>query len=390
MSDRRTLFPHQVKGLSLLRQSYLAGNRRIGLQSPTGSGKSVTMATITREAVIKGNTVLTTVPFTTLVDQMVAMYWSEGIRQVGVMQGKHPLTNGLMPVQVATLQTLARREIEQPSIVLVDEFHINFKLIGDLMARWPNTLFIGFSATPGTKGLGRIWQDLVTPTTTEELMTTVNPLTGRPFLSPFKVYAADHPDLSGIRTVAGDYHEGQLSERMSSVKLIADAAHTWKTQALGRPTLAFCVDRAHASKVHEQYCAASIHAEYVDAFTPRLEREAIRKRMESGETEVAVNIGTLTTGTDWPFIACIQLCRPTKSKMLFKQIVGRGLRDHPGKDHCLVLDHSDSTQRLGFVTDIERNGLDDGTAPTASARKERDTGMPQLPLPHVRGHQPLP
>jgi superfamily II DNA or RNA helicase len=286
MSDRRALFPHQVKGLSLLRQSYLAGNRRIGLQSPTGSGKSVIMATITREAVIKGKTVLTTVPFTTLVDQMVAMYWSEGIHQVGVMQGKHPLTNGLMPVQVATLQTLARRELKQPGIVLVDELHINFKLIGDLMARWPDTLFIGFSATPGTKGLGRIWQDLVTPTTTEELMATVNPLTGRSFLAPFKVYAADHPDLSGIRTVAGDYHEGQLSDRMSSVKLIADAVQTWKAKAAGRPTLVFCVDRAHADKVHQQYVAAGIRAEYVDAFTPRPDREAIRKRMESGETVI--------------------------------------------------------------------------------------------------------
>jgi DNA repair protein RadD len=69
----------------------------------------------------------------------------------------------------------------------------------------------------------------------------------------------------------------------------------------------------------------------------------------------------LTTGVDWD-VRCIVLARPTKSEMLFVQMVGRGLRKAEGKDHCLILDHSDNHSRLGFVTDIHHDTLDDGKA----------------------------
>lgn len=67
-----------------------------------------------------------------------------------------------------------------------------------------------------------------------------------------------------------------------------------------------------------------------------------------------------TTGVDWD-VRCIILARPTKSEMLFVQIVGRGLRTAEGKDYCLLLDHSDNHTRLGFVTDIIHDKLHDGT-----------------------------
>ena len=110
---------------------------------------------------------------------------------------------------------------------------------------------------------------------------------------------------------------------------------------------------------------------YQDAFTKDEEREAIRRAFHNGELEVVCNVGTLTTGIDWD-VRCISLCRPTKSDMLFVQIVGRGLRTAPGKDHCLILDHSDNHQRLGFVTDIDASYtmLKEGKAPQHSDRTE--------------------
>lgn len=71
------------------------------------------------------------------------------------------------------------------------------------------------------------------------------------------------------------------------------------------------------------------------------------------------NVGTLTTGIDWD-VRCIVLARPTKSEMLFVQMIGQGLRTAEGKEDCLILDHSDSHLRLGFVTDIHHEVLDDG------------------------------
>jgi Helicase conserved C-terminal domain len=238
-----------------------------------------------------------------------------------------------------------------------------------MMERWPDVVFVGLTATPGTKGLGKIWDDLVTPTSTNDLIAAG-------LLSDSRTFAHSHPDLSGIATVAGDYHEGQLSERMQKPTLVADTVDCLKKFRGGRPTLVFCVDRAHAQVVFEKLCDAGIHAVYVDQYTPREEREKIRQRMEHGEVEVTVNIGCLTTGTDWPFISCIVLARPTKSKMLFKQIIGRGLRTYPGKDYCLILDQSDSTQRLGFASDIEWDHLDDGN-PNRSAAKKKEPAEPR-------------
>jgi DNA repair protein RadD len=86
---------------------------------------------------------------------------------------------------------------------------------------------------------------------------------------------------------------------------------------------------------------------------------------------VVVNVGTLTTGIDWD-VRCICMCRPTKSDMLFVQIIGRGLRTAEGKDYCLILDHSDNHSRLGFVTDIDVSytGLHVGKAPASDNRSD--------------------
>ena len=359
----RQLHPHQERTLAMLRHSIAGGNRRLLVCSPTGSGKSVIKAAIIRGGLAKSNRALLTVPSITLVDQMVRMLATEDVHEVGVMQADHKLTAPLMPVQVACLATLARRHMAEPEIVLVDEAHVNNRHLIELMNRWNKALWIGWTATPGTKGLGQIYDDLLIPTTTTELIDTG-------YLSPFKVFAPTHPDLSGINIVAGDFHEGQLSERMRGAQLVADVVDTWLQLGCGRPTLVFAVDRAHAKVLQERFLVASVRADYVDAHTSGEERDAIRQRIERGETEVTVNIGCLTTGCDWPFISCIVLARPTKSLMLYVQIVGRGLRRAVGKADCLVLDHSDTTLRLGFITDIRWGPLDDGLPNVANKRRK--------------------
>jgi DNA repair protein RadD len=98
-----------------------------------------------------------------------------------------------------------------------------------------------------------------------------------------------------------------------------------------------------------------------------------------GEIRVVVNIGCLTTGIDWD-VRCIILARPTKSAMLFVQIIGRGLRTANGKTDCIIFDHSDTHQRLGFVTDIHFDTLDDGKPkpkPTPKEVEERGAALPR-------------
>jgi superfamily II DNA or RNA helicase len=244
-------------------------------------------------------------------------------------------------------------------------------VIKAIIEKWTEVPMIGLSATPCAKGMGRFWTNLIISATTEELIRI-----GR--LSPFRVFAPSHPDLSQVKTVTTahgrDFAEGELSDAMQEGTLTADIVSTWQQRAahLGK-TLVYGVDRAHALALHKQFEAAGVRSAYQDGGTTPLERERIRLGFASGEIEVVCNIGTLTTGIDWD-VRCIVLARPTKSEMLFVQIMGRGLRRADGKKELLILDHSDTTLRLGFITDIHHATLDDGTP-----KKESETKKDALP-----------
>lgn len=350
----KELRPHQVKAMEMLRASLTDGCRRPMLQAPTGSGKTMIAAAIVEGAMNKGKRVIFTVPALSLVDQTVQAFWDEGISDIGVIQGQHTMTNWSKPIQVASVQTLMKREIPHADVVIVDEAHRFFDFHGKwlLDPAWAKRPFIGLSATPWTRGLGRYYDDLIIPTTTSELIE-------QGYLCPFRVYAPSHPDLSSVRTVAGDYHEGDLSGVMSKSPLVADVVKTWIERAENRSTFCFAVDRAHAKHLDDKFKAAGVETGYIDAYTKIPEREQIHRAFADGRIRVVCNVGVLTTGIDWD-VRCIILARPTKSEMMFTQIIGRGLRTAEAKQDCLILDHSDTHLRLGFVTDIYHEKLDDG------------------------------
>lgn len=345
------LRPHQVRALSLLKSSLMAGKRRPMVQAPTGFGKTLLAASIVDGARRKGNRVLFVVPALSLINQTVEAFAEQGIAEVGVIQGMHELTDWSAPVQVASVQTLQRRTMPDCDLAIIDEAHNWFAFYQGWMAtaKYP---IIGLSATPWTKGLGKHYDDLIIASTTQELI--VNG-----FLSQFRVYAPSHPDLSGVTTKLGDYHEGQLQEAMNKAPLVADIVSTWKRLGEGRATLCFASGIAHAQHLQREFEAAGVSTGYIDAKTSVEDREAVAAKFADGSVRVVCNVGCLTTGIDWD-VRCIILARPTRSKILYTQIVGRGLRTAEAKDDCLILDHSDTTLRLGFVTDILVAQLDDG------------------------------
>lgn len=367
----RALRPDQSFAVDLLRDAMAEGRKHVVMQAPTGFGKTVLAADLVSKARAKNKHVLFTVPAISLIDQTVQMFWSQGITEVGVLQASHHMTDWTQPVQIASVQTLQQRQMPRADLVLVDEVHRWFDCYGKWMrdSAWVNTPVIGLSATPWRKGLGNYFSKLIQASTTQELI-------DQGLLSDFKVFAPSKPDLSGVKTVAGDYHEGQLSERMQKQKLVADAVETWLEHGRGRPTLCFAVDCLHAQKLEKQFADRGVKVAYQDAKTPDTRRAEIKRQFHSGEVEVVVNVGTLTTGVDWD-VRCIILCRPTKSEMLFVQIIGRGLRTAPGKDHCLILDHSTNHERLGFVTDIDVQHTE---LCTGEAKTENATDRIRLPV----------
>lgn len=350
----RELRPHQVAGIEALREALRAGKRRPVLQAATGAGKTLLAAQIIEMALDKGKRALFTVPRISLIDQTVDAFMHEGLVDVGVIQAAHEMTDPTRRVQVASVQTLMRREVPLTDLVIVDECHLAFDWVHAWMRQeaWKRVPFIGLSATPWTKGLGQHWDHLVVAATTRDLIE-------QGLLSPYRCFAPSHPDLSDVKTQAGDYAVGQLSKAMSKPKLVADVVQTWLEKAEDRPTLCFCVDRAHAKHVQQRFLAANVPCGYIDAYSKPEERQTLERDFRSGAIRVACSVGVLTTGIDWD-VRCISLARPTKSEMLFVQMIGRGLRTALGKQDCLILDHSDTTLRLGFPADIHREILDDG------------------------------
>ena len=146
---------------------------------------------------------------------------------------------------------------------------------------------------------------------------------------------------------------------MSTAGLVGDIVGEWRKRAAGLPTLVFAVDRSHARRLTDEFTAAGVAVAYLDGETPRDERDRVKAAFRAGAVRIIVSVATLTTGVDLD-VRCIVLARPTQSEILHVQIVGWGLRTAPGKERCLILDHAGNNARLGFVTDIHHDHLDDG------------------------------
>jgi DNA repair protein RadD len=350
----RPLRTHQERAIDALRDSLRSGKKRPLIQAPTGFGKTLTAAHIISRALEKGKRVVFTVPALSLVEQTIDAFRAEGIWSIGVVQSDHILTDPAQPVQVCSVQTLARRKKPPADLVIIDEAHRMFSATNDWMAdpEWAYVPFVGLSATPWARGLGRYYDDLIIAARTSELIEAG-------YLSRFTVYAPSEPDLSEVQTVAGEFNQAQLGKACNKAKLIGDAVETWMRLGEDRPTLCYGVDRAHAEHLQQRFIEAGVAAEYIDCMTDAGERERIFRRFRAGTTRIICNVGTLTTGVDLD-VRCIVDAKPTKSEMLFVQTIGRGLRTAPGKDRLIVLDHAGNHLRLGLVSDIHHDRLDDG------------------------------
>lgn len=351
----RELRPYQQQMIADIRATVAQGVKRMVVQLPTGGGKTLCSAAIATGALQKGNRVAFTVPRIALVDQTVEEFWKEDIRDIGVLQASHSMTDWSKPIQVCSIQTVERKDqFPEAKVVIFDEIH-EFR---DGHKRWmdacPDTIFIALSATPWRKGLGNYFQTLIVAATMSDLM-------NQGYLTRYRAYGPNNPDLSGIRTNGDDYAESQLSERLrNDGELVADIVRTWKEKHGKDRTLLFAVDRAHAQVLQQRFEESGIPCGYQDALTPADERRAIKRKFHSGEYPVVASVGTLILGVDWD-CRCISFCCSTKSETKFVQAFGRGVRPAPPgtdpKDHLVFLDHSGTIARLGYPENIVHDRL---------------------------------
>ena len=362
------LRPYQQQAITDLRLAYRGGAKAPLLVAATGAGKTVILAAITAGAVERGRRVLILVHRRELIRQASAKLTQAGVSHGIIAAGFQPSDH---PVQVASVQTLARRlehQHWQPDLIVIDEAH--HAIAGtwaNVISHWPDSLLLGVTATPvrqDGRGLGAMFDRLVLGPSTAELMAAG-------YLTPVKIYAPPQvADLTGIRTRAGDYANDQAAAAMTRPTVTGDAISHYKRIAASRPAIAFCCNVNHATTVSDAFNAAGIRSATLLGNTT--DRDALIARFAAEELQVLVTVDVVSEGFDCPGAAVAILLRPTQSEGLFLQQVGRVLRPSPGKAAAIILDHVGNVHRHGFPDDVRPWTLDD-------SRQRTGKGGPPAP-----------
>lgn len=348
------LRPYQVEGIQRIRAAMLAGHRRILAVAPTGAGKTVLSAEMIRLAVSRGHFVAFLAHRQELINQTSAKLDHIGIPH-GIIQGNHPRWAPHLPVQVASVPTVARRQMRFPrGLIFIDECHrASARSYREILARSPESYVIGLTATPvrtDGKGLDDVFETLIEIATPAELIE-------QGYLLRPRLFAPENPDLTGVAIKRNDFDPHELAVRMDKPKLIGNVIEHWSKLARGRRTVLFATSIAHSEHLVAAFEGAGARAAHLDATTPADRRADILRRLADGELDVISNVGILTEGWDLPRLGAAILARPTASEALYLQMVGRVMRPDPEKPDAVVIDHAGNIYRHGFPWDLREWSL---------------------------------
>ena len=340
---RAVLRPYQAVAIETLRSHRGAGRKRLLLTLPTGAGKTLTASELIRSALEMGRRVLFVVHLRELVEQTVRAFARLGIDHVGVMRGDAGRVDVSAPVQIASIQTLARRARPAADVIILDEAHrsLSDSYVKHVWEAYPEAIVIGLTATPcrgDGRPLGERYDALVVGATYSELIASGH------VADPIVYAPRVDVDLSGIRRIGGDWADDEVEKAMTAI--VGDIVPTWKERAEGRTTICFASGIAHSKDIVRRFLEAGVAAEHLDGTTPGDERDAILERLASGTTTLVSNCAVLTEGFDAPAVRCVISARPTLSLVLHMQTAGRGLR--PGALRPIILDHAGNVGRHGM------------------------------------------
>lgn len=371
------LRPHQIKAIEMLRESLLMGHRKPVLAAPCSFGKTITAAYMLKSAAEKGKRGIFICDRIKLIQQSLEAFDAHEL-DFGVIQGSHELADIRKPIQIASIQTIARRrEFPEFDFAVVDECHTHYASMTKMMDAYSAVPFVGLSATPFSKGLGQHYDDLVVPITPQQLL-------DQGYLCPVDYYGGKHVDLSGVKTKqlstgGKDYDPDDLANRIESDSTLAgDIVDNWLRYAEGRQTIAFSPSIKHSKYLVEKFNEAGIRAEHIDGYMDDEMRQELYEAHDEGEFMVLSCSRLLNTGYDAPSVSCLIDCFPTASLISYVQRAGRIMRTAEGKTNAIYLDHAGNVQRHGFAEHVVPDELDDGKRGFSERKTVREKKEPQV------------
>jgi DNA repair protein RadD len=319
------------------------------LVSPTGSGKTVMLAEITRLYREWGYQVMLAAHRNEIIKQLAASCSKHCGETVGFYTANRVTED--RGITVTMMPTLARRRDAistfRGRVLLLDEaHHIQAKTYQEIIRAMQPAFFAGASATPVTPtgaGLGKYGiTKLILGPQPKQLMDEGS-------LCKYKMFGGDDAvvDTAGIKITGGDYDKKQVEERIVDVQgdFLRDLR---RFNPDLQPTITVTISIDHAHIIAAEYRAAGISAEVVIGSTSQRDRDYAFERFTAGDLKVIVSVALIDEGLDLPAATCLQLIRPTRSLRLWKQLIGRVLRTDPNNPDkvALIIDHGNCWQQL--------------------------------------------
>lgn len=368
---------HQQEVVDKIRDGFKEHRCQL-LYAPTGFGKTEVAMAIMKEISSGYKRVAMVLDRIVLVDQTSERLSKYGIEH-GVMQSQHWRYRPHERIQICSAQTLEKRQaFPDIELLIIDECHIKRRGTTEFIQNNPQVKVIGLTATPFTAGLGSIYSHIVGASSTGDLI-------NGGWLCPLRVFIAKEIDMTGVKKVAGEWSEGDVSER--GIKIVGDIVSEWvrKTNEIfggPRKTIVFCAGVNHGKALQEEFTRAGYNFKSISYKEDDQFKKDTIEDFGRPDTSIHGLIATdiLTRGFDVTDVMIGVSARPfSKSFSSHVQQLGRVMRTHPNKEFGIWLDHSGNYLRFRSdwdrlydegVDELKEGGEKAKTEPTEREKKQ--------------------
>lgn len=316
--------------------------RSIMVQMPTGTGKTYVMAATIRNAKVSGETWIIA-HRRELVEQMERTLDKFGMKYV---EAKSPNDWQKAKIRVMSIQWLTRnidKVPTKPGLIIIDEaHHAMAPSYQELWTMFPDASRIGFTATPC-----RMQQVKFTKLFDKLLQSwSIDDFIRKGFLSLYDYVVINrHSDeqhtIDGFerRGADGDYSVTEMDEKLNIESKIERLYQCVEKYARGKKGIVYAINIIHAKNIADFYSRKGLRAVAIDSKTPAAQRAQTVEDFRKRRIDCLVNVNLFDEGFDCPDVEFIQIARPTLSLSKYMQMVGRGLRVHPDKKLCVLIDN---------------------------------------------------
>lgn len=332
------LRPYQIQAKDAVLSEWSEGHRKTLLVLPTGTGKTVVFAKVVEDRVNNGGRALVLAHRGELLSQAADKIMDASGMACALEKAESTSLGSNMPVTVGSVQSLAqpKRLARFPrdyfTDIVVDEAH---HCLSDsyqrVLAHFPKANILGVTATPDRgdmKNLGQFFDSKAYEYTMPQAIRDG-------YLCPIKAQMIPlELDISGVKVTSGDFSSGEIGSALEPYldQIAREMTHYCK----GRKTVVFLP----LIQTSQKFCAIlncyGLRAAEVNGNSEN--RAEVLRDFENGRYDVLCNSMLLTEGWDCPAVDCVVVLRPTKVRSLYQQMVGRGMRLFPDKEHLLLLD----------------------------------------------------